>query len=297
MSETSGLPVPRQSQTAHFETGSIDPSLQASAASASLRPEGTAPASTRRRSYRAVISAPVRIRSANTRGASFDEIASTVDVSRTGILFETTSFAYSHGTDVLVTFPYSDSPSMKLAERPAHVARITESANGSRAIAVMFRSTNGENQTTQILPGQAGTQAVADRPVKAGEKRPLILAVDADDKVRGALKAHLHGLGYEVIAVHNAASAREALTILTPSLVIAEIEGEDMPGYEICAHVKRDPRLRHIPVILTTQAANPTDYADAHSLGAVVCMAKPYRQDRLDHVVRLVAPLPHANDA
>ena len=36
--------------------------------------------------------------------------------------------------------------------------------------------------------------------------------------------------------------------------------------------------------------------ASAHSLGAVVCMAKPYRQERLGHVVRLLAPPPNAND-
>jgi hypothetical protein len=44
---------------------------------------------------------------------------------------------------------------------------------------------------------------------------------------------------------------------------------------------------------LTTRSGNPTDYSNAHSLGAVVCMAKPYKQDRLGHITRLLAPLPH----
>ncbi len=87
------------------------------------------------------------------------------------------------------------------------------------------------------------------------------------------------------------------LSQCTPSLLIAEIEGEGMPGYDICAHCKATPRLQSIPVMLTTSSAYPSDYASAHSLGAVVCMAKPYRQERLGHVVRLLAPPPNANDS
>jgi hypothetical protein len=45
-------------------------------------------------------------------------------------------------------------------------------------------------------------------------------------------------------------------------------------------------------VLLTTSSGYPSDYANAHSLGAVVCMTKPYKQERLGHVVRLLAPPP-----
>jgi len=45
-------------------------------------------------------------------------------------------------------------------------------------------------------------------------------------------------------------------------------------------------------VILLTRAAQPADYAASHQLGAVVCMAKPFKPERLLHVVRLVAPPP-----
>jgi hypothetical protein len=43
-------------------------------------------------------------------------------------------------------------------------------------------------------------------------------------------------------------------------------------------------------VMLLTSSAYPSDYSNAHSLGAVVCMAKPFRQERLGHMVRLLAP-------
>jgi CheY-like chemotaxis protein len=105
---------------------------------------------------------------------------------------------------------------------------------------------------------------------------------------------YLENEGYDVIAVGNATEAREVLDLFTPSLLVAEIEGQGLerPGYDLCGHVKATWRLRNVPVVLTTFSAYPSDYSQAHSLGAIVCMAKPYKQERLGHVVRLLAPLP-----
>ena len=99
-----------------------------------------------------------------------------------------------------------------------------------------------------------------------------------------------------MIAVSTAGEAREVLNMFTPALVIAEIEGEGMPGYDICTHCKSTPRLQRIPVMLMTSSAYPSDYSSAHAVGAVVCMAKPFKQERLGHVVRLLAPPPDANN-
>ena len=112
-------------------------------------------------------------------------------------------------------------------------------------------------------------------------KRPLVLVVDADEMVRATLKAYLGGEGYEVMAVSNCPDAREVMNMFTPALVIAEVEGDGLPGYDLCAHVKQSPRLKHVPVVLTTSSGYPSDYSNAHSLGAVVCMTKPYKQERL----------------
>lgn len=122
------------------------------------------------------------------------------------------------------------------------------------------------------------------------------MVVDADLVIRETLKTYLGNEGYEVIALSCAAEAHQALDMFTPALLIAEIEGEDLPGYELCAHVKSTPRLMAVPVMLLTSSAYPSDYSNAHSLGAVVCMAKPYRQDRLGHMVRLLAPTQQAKN-
>lgn len=261
------------------------------------------PAADRRRRRRALISAPVRVRGVDVTNNGPDEISTTVDVSRFGILFVTSLDGYSRGLDVMVTFPYSSSQHVVQAEQPGRVVRVYETSDGRRRVAIALGVGVGEDlvdssgRKFEIAPTPVAalkkepiciSQSAAEDP----SKKPLILTVDSEVALRDSLKAYLENEGYEVIAVTSNVEAREVLDIFTPALVIAEVEGENLPGFDVCAHVKSSPRLRHIPVVLVTRSAYPSDYSNAHSLGAIVCMAKPFKQERIGHVVRLLAPLP-----
>lgn len=229
-----------------------------------------------------MISVPVRVRGVYTCTNDPEEISTTVDVSRHGFLFVSARPEFSHGTTVAVTFPYSESPVAIQAEQPGRVVRVSALADGRFAIAISL--------------GTTGRRAAADAPAlenaassaSPADDRPLILVVDADVEVRDSLKDLLTEQGCEVLAVSNSRQAHTLLNQLLPSLLIAEIEGHDLPGLDLCARVKSTPRLHDVPVVLTTRSAFPSDYANAHSLGAVVCMAKPFRPERIGHVVRLL---------
>ena len=236
----------------------------------------------RRRKRRAMISAPIRVRLAHAEGNCSDEIATTVDVSRTGILFHSQRGIYTRGMEVAVVFPYSQSPAATHIEQTGRVVRINDLGDGTFDVAIALNASASEDSSAAAPLASAAPAT----------KKPMVLAVDADESLRDGLKAYLQNEGYDVIAVNNAADAREVLNIFTPALIIAEVEGEGTPGYDLCAHVKSSVQWRRIPVVLTTSSAYPSDYANAHSLGAIVCMAKPYKQERLGHIVRLLAPLP-----
>jgi twitching motility two-component system response regulator PilG len=260
----------------------------------------------RRKRRRALISAPVRVRGINATDAVVDEISTTIDVSRAGILFLSSSPNYARGMEVAVIFPYSTAPTALHAEQQGRIVRSFETPEGCYAVAVALGEGIGEDivdscgrklmdaspvpqsslAPTAALIGSNG--AVLSR--EPNSKRPLVLVVDADEMVRATLKGYLESEGYDVIAVSNSPEGREVMKIFTPALVIAEVEGEGLPGYDLCAHVKQSPRLQHVPVLLTTSSGYPSDYANAHALGATVCMTKPYKQERLGHVVRLLAP-------
>jgi len=259
-------------------------------ANPSAKPNATAiPGGDRRKRRRALISAPIRVRAVDVTRGGPDEVSTTLDVSRNGVLFVTTLRDFSAGMEVAVTFPYTKSPHIPLAEQHGRVLRVHEMRDGRRSVAVALGVA-----AEQVV--DAGGRTMISKGVKAVEppravaKAPLVLVVDADLSMREALKAQLVEEGYNVFAVSCTGEAREILKMFTPALVISEIEGADLPGLEVCAFCKTTPRLRNVPVMLMTSSAYPSDYANAHSLGAVVCMAKPYRPERLAHVVRLLAP-------
>ena len=250
------------------------------------------PPADRRRRRRALISAPVRVRGINVTDGAVDEVSTTIDVSRAGILFISPNREYSRGMEVAVTFPFSTAPTALHAEQPGRVVRVLETSEGRYAVAVALGEGIGED-IVDSCGRKLATEASARitlTPQTRDSKRPLVLVVDSDEMVRCTLKGYLTGEGYDVMAANNAKDAREVLDMFTPALVIAEVEGEGLPGYDLCAHVKAIPRLKQIPVVLTTSSGYPSDYANAHSLGAIVCMTKPYKQERLGHVARLLAP-------
>lgn len=252
----------------------------------------------RRKRRRAMISAPVRVRGVNVTNAGPDEISTTIDVSRSGILFVATAAGYYKGMDVAVIFPYSDAPTAIHSERRGRVVRIAELPDGRTGVALALGVGAGEDlvdASGRTLASGASAQVPAETPEQVSD-RPLVLAMDPDVAMRISLKTYLELEGYQVIAIGTMADARQVLEMCVPALVIAEIEGEGipdegLPGYDLCAHIKETQRLKRVPVVLTTKSAYPSDYSNAHSLGAIVCMAKPYKQERLGHVVRLLAPL------
>lgn len=298
-----GAPLSEEELEALFASESKRPSpVAASQPTAAAESAEKSPAPSRgeerRGKRRALISAPVRVRSVDLTKDSLDDVTTTLNVSRIGILLATSSPLYYRSMEVLVTFPHSRVPDAIHAEQPGRIVRINELPDGRRTVAVAlgvvhraedFLLSNGKAVHADPSLPKLKIQRDPNSP------KPLVLALDAEASIRESLKNYLANEGYDVITVTNAQEAREVLDQCTPSLLIAEIEGEGMPGYDICAHCKSTPRLQSIPVMLTTSSAYPSDYASAHSLGAVVCMAKPYRQERLGHVVKLLAPPPDAN--
>jgi len=67
----------------------------------------------------------------------------------------------------------------------------------------------------------------------------------------------------------------------TPRAVVAEAEGcagDGGPtGRELCTLIRRTHRLQHVPVILLTNSALPSDYSAGRRAGAMLCVPMPLR--------------------
>ena len=121
---------------------------------------------------------------------------------------------------------------------------------------------------------------------------PVVLAVDDDPAVLRVIAAHLTRSDY---VVKTASSGEEALSILresTPNVLILDVMMPGISGYDLCHLVKREERLKNIPVIFLTSRADPKDFTTGHNLGAVIYMVKPFKPEQLLHVVQMVATVP-----
>lgn len=258
-------------------------------------PEGTQNNSDRRRRRRAKISAQVYVKAVDS-GAPFEEVCMSVDVSRDGLLFASTSENYQKGQRLNVIFPYSKMAGSIDQGQPAEVVRIVPQPGGKLGIAVHFLSAKADSKNdkktiTQRANAPLGTLA------SAAVQQSVVLAIEPDPRAAESMRNMLEEDGYTVIVVATAQAALEILRNTVPSVFIAEVEAEDMSGHDLCVIVKQNQRLQKVPVILMTRSAQPADYAMSHQLGAVVCMAKPFKPERLQQVVRLVAPPPALTNA
>ncbi|MGB8851020.1 MAG: response regulator [Candidatus Acidiferrales bacterium] len=253
----------------------------------------------RRKRRRALISAPVRVRPVHITDDGPSEITTTVDVSRSGLLFASQLSTYKNGMEVAVVFPYSAIPGEVYAEQIGRVVRHVTLADGRKGVAICFeKAAVGEESLVDSGGRSFAQEKTVVAPITPGDvltpaeqTRAKILVVESDERARTTMCSYLNNDGYSAMGVGSAAEAREVLSTMVPAVVVAEIEGDGMHGYDLCTSIKKDERLRGVPVILTTRSAYPSDYANAHAVGAIICMAKPFKQEKLGHMVRLLAPL------
>jgi CheY-like chemotaxis protein len=258
--------------------------------SADTAPKATPSSTDRRRRKRAKITAQVHVRGGIGSVNTFEDLCTSIDVSRDGLLFTTIRKDYWVGQVLDVTFPYSSAATAINTAQRAKIVRMFDTKDGRAAVAVHFEA--AANQAAKVPANSNGRVAAQTFAVQT-----MVLAVESDERLAETMRSLLQQDGYHVVIVKNAKQALDVLKTAVPAVILAEFEGEEIGGQDLCLIVKKDPRLKHIPVILITQAAQPADYSTSHQYGAVVCMAKPFKPERLQHVVRLVAPPPSQRSA
>jgi len=82
---------------------------------------------------------------------------------------------------------------------------------------------------------------------------------------------------YEVRVATNGVKALELVNRQpTPSLVLLDVIMPHMDGYEVCKHLKENPKTRDIPVIFLTGKTDVTDETRGFEVGAVDYIHKPF---------------------
>ena len=109
--------------------------------------------------------------------------------------------------------------------------------------------------------------------------RTLLLADDSAT-IQKVVDLTFTDEGLKVITVGDGQQAVEKLEEIVPDIVLADVFMPGLNGYQVCEHIKRSERFRHIPVMLLVGSFEPFDEAEARRVGADDHLTKPFQSIR-----------------
>ncbi|MEG4584045.1 ATP-binding protein [Microcoleus sp. MOSTC5] len=104
-----------------------------------------------------------------------------------------------------------------------------------------------------------------------------ILVVDDTAENLRLLSTMLNQRGYTPRCVINGKMALRACNSNPPDLILLDIMMPEMNGYEVCQHLKLEPKTREIPVIFISAKDEVFDKVNAFAVGAVDYISKPFQ--------------------
>ena len=86
------------------------------------------------------------------------------------------------------------------------------------------------------------------------------------------------------------ASRRATLREATFDVVITDIEMPTLGGFELLSAIRRDPRWRHLPVLMVTAEARKDEIVRCMQAGAAAYLVKPFTRETLEEKLRAAVP-------
>ena len=131
-----------------------------------------------------------------------------------------------------------------------------------------------------------GAEAVAagsipSEAVDAVVDERVVVVADDSISVRKFVGRMLEKAGYRVKLASDGLEASEIVAQIGCHLVVTDLEMPRMNGYELMSHLRQDPVLRKIPVLVVTSRAGAKHRDRAMKEGASAFLTKPVQEDQL----------------
>ena len=97
--------------------------------------------------------------------------------------------------------------------------------------------------------------------------------------------------GFEVTGAFTGKMAIDKINTEQFDLVLLDIMLPDIDGFEVCRHIRLDPRSANIPVIMLTGKKSQKDHDMGMMSGANSYLVKPFKSAMIiDEINRLLTP-------
>lgn len=101
-----------------------------------------------------------------------------------------------------------------------------------------------------------------------------ILIIEDDSVLRNALQKKLNLEGYKTILAQDGAIGLQKAQETKPDLILLDILMPNIDGMAVLEQVKKDPELRHIPVIVISNSGQDVEIKKIMQLGAIDYLIK-----------------------
>ena len=126
------------------------------------------------------------------------------------------------------------------------------------------------------------TAASASRPRLAGLK---VLVIDDSKTIRRTAETLLAREGCEVFTAVDGFDALSKIADHQPDIVFVDIMMPRLDGYQTCALIKQNPRLKSTPVIMLSSKDGVFDRARGRLAGSDRYLTKPFTKEGLIEAV------------
>jgi twitching motility two-component system response regulator PilH len=107
-------------------------------------------------------------------------------------------------------------------------------------------------------------------------KGTRVLIIDDSPTVLTFLRKVFSSAGYEPLIAANAERGLQMMHSENPDLVVLDVIMPGMNGFAALRHIRHDPKVQHVPVILMSGNEQATEQFYAMRIGADSFMKKPF---------------------
>ncbi|MDR2308685.1 MAG: Hpt domain-containing protein [Paucimonas sp.] len=137
----------------------------------------------------------------------------------------------------------------------------------------------GQQRRLARLPGAADSERGLIGPVP---RRPLlVMVVDDSVTVRKVTSRLLERHGMSVLTAKDGVDAMAQLEEHRPDILLLDIEMPRMDGFEVATRIRRDERLKGLPIIMITSRTGQKHRDRAMAIGVNEYLGKPYQESVL----------------
>src|SRR6202789_974928 len=92
--------------------------------------------------------------------------------------------------------------------------------------------------------------------------------------------------GFEGVSLTDGNAAMLRLADVDPDLILADVFLPGKSGFELCRHVKSEPRFKHVRVVLTAGLLEQFDEDEARRAGCDAILKKPFEASVVMQTIR-----------